>query len=376
MNHQFTKVTHKGYFSRILDSFFGIFVGILLFLISFPFLYWNEGRVNLSLVAKTAYEIRTEESYPQEYEGKLGAVSGTLLSEETLGDIFFQEGNYIALERKVEMYAWEEEKQTKTETNRGGSETQETTFTYKKIWTPRPQNSAHFEYPKNHENPELPLPSQTLSVKNASIGKYKTDMKNLILPEKNILLLTPENTITDETTQLSNSQFLFQGKGTLSAPEIGDIRISYLGRENPLENITVFGKFQKDSLNPFYTENNTLLYRAFEGTKDSGVALLAKEHSFLTWMLRIVGFLLMFIGLTLIFEPISVFLDILPFFGSMSRTGIGILLFAVALLLTVLTILFSLIIQNFYALLILLLVLFGGSVWYMRRHSDLTEESL
>ena len=48
MANSFTTVTTTGYFQRIINSFVGILIGVLLFAGSFFLLYWNEGRFDLS----------------------------------------------------------------------------------------------------------------------------------------------------------------------------------------------------------------------------------------------------------------------------------------------------------------------------------------
>ena len=52
MSEQFTEVSEQGLGSNLLDSIKGVAVGGLLFILSFPVLWWNEGRTDLSQVAK------------------------------------------------------------------------------------------------------------------------------------------------------------------------------------------------------------------------------------------------------------------------------------------------------------------------------------
>ena len=128
MSDQFTEVETIGYFQRIKDSLGGVIFGILLFLASFILLYWNEGRLDLSQVAKTAIEIPALAPPPVEI-GSFVSVTGTLTSEEPLGgDLFLAPGDYIALKRQSEMYAWEEDSKTTTDKNLGGSETKRRTY--------------------------------------------------------------------------------------------------------------------------------------------------------------------------------------------------------------------------------------------------------
>lgn len=58
----------------------------------------------------------------------------------------------------------------------------------------------------------------------------------------------------------------------------------------------------------------------------------------LTWILRLVGFVMMVIGLMLIANLFSVLASIVPFFGDIVGAGTGILAFLIALPLTLVTI--------------------------------------
>ena len=42
-NDSFTEVTGQSWFSRLTGAITGVLIGIVLFLISFPLLWWNEG---------------------------------------------------------------------------------------------------------------------------------------------------------------------------------------------------------------------------------------------------------------------------------------------------------------------------------------------
>lgn len=86
------------------------------------------------------------------------------------------------------------------------------------------------------------------------------------------------------------------------------------------------------------------------------------------WIMRVVGFLIMWFGLMLFFEPVSTLFDILPIFGSLSRGIIAVASFVVALALSVVTIIISLVVHNIVALIIVVgiiiaLAIFGLKYW-------------
>jgi hypothetical protein len=347
---QFTKVTQKGFGSRIVNSITGILFGIILFLGSFVLLYWNEGRVDLSKVAATAIDISATAQNP-EADGKLVSVNEKVSSGEVVGDsLYLKPGDYLAVNRDAEMYAWVEHEETKTEKNIGGSETETTTYTYDTKWTSNPEDSSNFEHPEGHQNP-LPMKteSETFRVNSAKLGIYSLDMQSIDLPgsedlalKQDMITLTPEVTLSGNYIYRPASGVFAEGK-----TEVGDIRISYsVVPDNG--SVTVFGKLNGDKIEKFI-EKKAELYRMFTGSRDESIATLATEHKIITWVLRLLGFILMWVGLSMLFEPISVFLDVLPALGSVSRFAIKSVTFLVALVLSITTILVSMILHNIYA---------------------------
>jgi hypothetical protein len=353
MPDQFTHVVKRGYGSRIWESIKGIFIGFLLFVVSFGVLYWNEGRVDLSKVAETAIEISAQ-SVDEMADKQLVSVSGEVTTDEIFGDdLYMNPGNYMALKRTVEMYAWVEQTETETEEHLGGSETETTTYTYEKEWAETPDDSTSFKHPEDHENPEMLLESEVFAAKSASIGVYSIKPSNIKLPGFQPIELTEEMITLPESelVELADSDYLFDGYGTLANPEIGDIRISYSMVPAVFDG-TVFGKLNGNKIEPYITEE-ARLYRAFYGTRDEAIVTLATEHKMITWILRLVGFLLMWVGLGMILGPISVVMGVVPFFGRVSRGAISAATFIVALVLSVTTILVSMVFHSLIALLVI-----------------------
>ena len=193
-------------------------------------------------------------------------------------------------------------------------------------------------------------------------------MDQVALPQEKSIQLNNNNVILDNNLKLVNDKYLFKGKGTISNPEVGDIRVSYAVVYNPLETATIFGKLDatNQKISPYYGTKNTKLYRIFEGTRDTAISTMETEHKMLTWILRGVGFALMWFGLMLLFGPISIFLDVLPIFGSISSVGVGIITFLVSLVLSIVTILVSMIFHSLIALIVVILGIIIGIFWYLK----------
>jgi hypothetical protein len=55
------------------------------------------------------------------------------------------------------------------------------------------------------------------------------------------------------------------------------------------------------------------------------------ENTFVTWLLRAVGLLLLAVGFGLVMGPIGVIFDVIPFLGSLARLGTGLVAFVLAI---------------------------------------------
>jgi hypothetical protein len=366
MPDQFTDVTTTGYGGRIINSIKGVVIGLILFIVSFGLLYWNEGRVDLSNIAKTATEISSATvSTDSTLTGKLISTSGNVNSDQVIGDnLFLNPDKFIAAKREVEMYSWIEKSESHSKKNIGGSETTETTYTYSKGWEENPKSSSNFKHPEGHENPQKSLDSYTNKVTAATIGVYSFDPQSVTLPNFSQLPLNSQNVTLSDGATLANDSYLFIKKsesGTFDSPQIGDLRISYHVLRPGFDG-TIFGKLSGSKINLYFDQDGNNLYRLFIGTRDQAISTLHTEYTTLLWILRLVGFLLMWFGLSALFGPISVLLDVLPIFGAISRSVIGVITFLVALVLTIVTILVSMIAHNLIALIIALVVTVGAII--------------
>jgi hypothetical protein len=347
MSNRVVTVTKKGWLSRLFSSIGGVFLGVLLFFGPFIVLWMNEGRADMSKVSERSMAVDAAAVNPAA-EGQLVAVSGRVVSDERLGDAgYLQPGAYMQLERQVEMYAWIEKQSSETETAFGGGERTITRYDYERGWTASPARSSNFQEPAGHENPELTIERQTRAVSAAQIGAYNFDPQRITWGGSRRLDLNEEMIVSGAGVLANN--YLFIGRGTLQQPLVGDVRLSYTAVPANLE-MTVFGRQQGARIAPFTDNDNNTLYRAFVGDRESAIATLSTEHKTTGWILRGVGFLMMWIGLSLIFAPLTIFLDVLPILGRLSRTIVGLITFVVAFGLAALTSLIAMIVQSLLGL--------------------------
>jgi Transmembrane protein 43 len=375
--NSYSETTSTNGFQEIGKSIVGMFVGLLLFLGSFIVLFCNEGRIDFSQAAKRAIVIPDNAPAPQA-NGKTVAISGAIASPEIIGDPqYLKPAPYIALGRTVEMYAWKETSDSKTTKTIGGGKTTTKTYRYNKVWTNKPADSSNFKQ-RNHQNPAKALANQTFKVTNAKVGQFAIDMPNLTQPvplatscepgtpskpAKNSANLLPLTTAqltpqAQSAVQLVGNRALFTGKGTASAPQVGDLRLCYTALPHQAK-VTVFGKLASDRVIPA-TYSNEAFFKIFPGERQAAIGKLKSEYNLQLWGFRILGFILMWVGLMLVSGPFSAIANVLPFLGDLVEAVSGFATFIVAALLSTVTIIVSSLLQNPIALAVAAIVSLGA----------------
>jgi len=364
MGDQITKTRETGFAQNIMKSIKGVVVGLCLFLASFFLLWWNEGRIDLSKIVQTSTPIKSE-TVETSANGKFISVTGGLQSKEAVGDPWYlKSGPYISLNRKVEMYSWVEHTSKRTERKLSGRKVTETTYSYEKEWTNKPPDSSRFFELEGHQNPPLSVEGRTFRTKNAAIGAYRFDPKSANLPNPSAIQITSDNFVPSINTRLEGD-YIYVGEGTPRNPRLGDVRISY-SAVRVGTTATLFGRLNGDSIGPYFYTGQKQFYRAIAGSREEAIAQIATEQHMTTWILRLAGFLMMWIGLCLFFGPVNAVLDFIPLLGGLGRSVVGISMLPIALGLSLITILISLIVHNIILLMAFVAILFIAP-WVFRR---------
>ena len=95
-----------------------------------------------------------------------------------------------------------------------------------------------------------------------------------------------------------------------------------------------------NSFEAYPTKAGTTILMLEKGTvaADAMFKAAASSNRLTAWVLRAVGFFLMFLGLFLVFRPVAVLGSVLPMLGSVLAGGVGFVAFFVALALSLVTI--------------------------------------
>jgi hypothetical protein len=341
-----TKVTQQSFFSRLGNSIKGIFFGIILFFGSFVLLWWNEGNAvrqyqRLNEVALATVEISADE-VPQLDSGQLVHVSGRTATAEVLEDPAFglSVRDSIHLQRRVEMYQWEERSQSETRTRVGGGQETVTTYSYHTTWSGRVIDSSRFyEQDPNRRNPgSMPFSDRSVSASNVQLGALQLH-PSIISQIGGHQIFSPS---ADELTLPPNGQlqgeYLFIGANPAS-PQVGDVRIQF--RRVPAGEVSILAGLQGNELNQSWADSRGSAYSRVQTglvSKEAMIAQAEQEVKILTWILRFVGWLVMSSGLGMFLSPLRVMSDILPFFGRIVGAGLGLISGLISAVLSLVTI--------------------------------------
>jgi len=336
-------MAEQSFAKKLISSITGIVFGIALFLGSFAVLFYTEGRTNYSDIAKKAVPVAemTEEK-------DFGYVTGDLSTEELLGDDFLFEDEYIAIKRKVEVYAWEEDVTTENEVDY---------YSYSLDWVSEPQDSYEFSEPYGHENIQKGIQDAEKTVMEAKIGSYDVDIDSLRLPGFEPLKLNETNTYVDPlTSEIVSNEYLYIGRSGYGFPQVGDMRVSYSVLPSG-KKVTVFGDLEGNELSAHYGEDEKKLFRAFYGNVDDAYSKLESEYKAMGWALRILGFLMMWIGLMMIIRPVTVLLDLIPVLGGVGKFLFSLITFIIALVLSAIISATSMVLHNIIGIVVIIVVI-------------------
>lgn len=355
----YTETKTTGYGTRVKNSCMGIGVGFALFIGATVLLWWNEGRAvhtadMLDEAQKACVVMENPSKKDKSLDGELVCGSAMATTEDSLVDKDFGIGaNAISLKRTVEYYQWEEYKHEETEDKMGGKEVKTITYTYDTKWVSSPVNSKDFHDPDyrglnvvlaNVEDGDQWAENVTFGAYslNESLIHSMTDYEPLVLDDLSDDLLRQMDKNTKEAYErfygavkrdsLStdsgynyvhvNENVLYLGVNP-AAPKVGDVRITF---EKVLPaKVTVVSVVDGDSFKPFKAKNGEHFQKLVMGKKGIDEIFEGEKttNTILTWIIRLVGTLLVIAGLKGIFGIIETLLKVVPFLSNIVGWGVG-----------------------------------------------------
>ena len=370
-------------------------------------------------------EMPNPDKIDKSLDGELVCGTAMANTDETLTDKDFGiSENAISLTRKVEYFQWVEHSESKSEDKLGGKQETTTTYTYSQEWVSSPVKSGDFKDPayqgKNYvwttiedqdlwaekvtfgayvlseslihsissrEAIELNVNEQVLQSLNQSIANSYASIKGLPanVTTTNAAVAPSVPAVADSTAAVADSvktvipdsisqnnkvdleyvhqagNMIYYGR-SMNAPEIGDVRITF-EKVVPAK-VTVVAVADGNTFKPF-TAKNKKKFQTLRMGKKSIDEIFEEENesnTMWTWVLRIVGILLVISGFKSLFSFLETLLKVVPFLSSIFAFGVGIICTIVGLVYSLIVIALAWI---FYrpVLGIILLVIAGFLVW-------------
>jgi hypothetical protein len=369
MADRFTETSTQGFGSRIANSLVGLVVGPLLVIGAIVLLWWNEGRAVHAITGlkdAASQVVEAEASGPSPAnDGKLVHVVGAATAQAPIqdADVGIGFNDQVGVARTAEMYQWKETKTERTQENVGGSSTTTTTYDYTREWAEEAIDSAKFKYPNGHQNPAMPFRSKRFAASDAKLGGW-TLSPDVLDRIEYTQALTPD---APAGWTLSGENYY---RGDPAAPKVGDMRVRYVGLPSGAT-VSVLAKQSGNGFAAFTTKNGYQVELAAIGDH-SAAALIEnqrKAEALLTWVLRGVGTLLMFLGFAVFLAPLSTIASVIPLFGRIVGGAAALVALVIAIPLSILVIAFAWLTYRplIGGSLILLALAVGYGLWRWRK---------
>lgn len=344
--NSYTEVTRKGFGKRLSESISGAIVGGIMFIAAFPALWWNEGRAigeyrALKEGAGAVVDVAADR-IDVGNDGKLVHLSGLADASPEIEDAALGVTvDALALRRVVEMFQWKESRESREEKKFGGGSETVTEYKYSTDWDDDAVDSSDFRYSESHENPvDWPVRSDEFRAQKAMLGAYT-------LSESARGSVGSWSKLEPASAQVFPEQFqdfrragggiLYRGNNP-DNPNVGDVRIRF--EYQPEAVFSIVARQAGNELTEYVASNGraVLLVESGEVPASQMFEGAQRRNTIITWIVRGVGTLGMWLGLSLVFAPITRVLDILPMLGTIGSWGIGLVTGLVSLLLSLLTI--------------------------------------
>jgi hypothetical protein len=375
MSDSFSESSSTGWGSNLLESIKGVLFGLVLLVLSFPLLFWNEGRAVRTSKGLTeglgAVATVPIESVDPGKEGKLVHLSGAVKTDAPVADDQLGvQATAVKLIRNVEMFQWKEHEKSESHKKLGGGTETVKTWDYKQEWAEGRIDSSTFKHPEGHENPVAPaFETKTFTANKVTVGAF-TMSADQIAQLTNATSHPVDAAAAQQLPAGVHDKFkvadgkFYQGDDP-ATPKLGDVRISFQV-VNPAT-VSLVGVQTGQSFTPYKTGTGTTILLVEEGslTAQQMFKMAQDRNTVMTWVIRGGGFLMMFIGIFLIFRPIVVFADVLPLFGTLLGAGIGLFAFLGAAIMSFITIAVAWIVYR-PVIGIGMLVLAAGALYWLR----------
>lgn len=322
----------QGFFSmsNLKSGCIGAGFGLICFIASFFVLFINEANYvkNINMAQFMKKNVVSVSTLSQENNGKLIHYTGVIKTNDIYSDEYIRI-NTPAIDRKVEMLQWQEivRKDPNTDAKK---------YTYEKEWSEREISSEFFRNGNNekYKNPPMQIKSKKFRANEAELGEFTLgrELVRKLRPEQDVIL----NQLSQKY-QINDGSIIYI-KNPQRSDGIGDLQISY--KYIPTNtNISVIAAQSNKSLTVFKNQkHNIALTQTGTYSAKEMISNFEQQKKLAVNIFRILGCILMLIGISILISPITTMLSFIPIIGRIGNNAIGLLVALLTVTLSAITI--------------------------------------
>ena len=314
----------------------GLLFGVVMFFGSFVLLWWNEGNAVKQFHTIGDLDKNTVEASPAQvdpnHEGLPVYLSAEAKTDEELRDTKFDVGKVaLRFRRTAEMYQWEEDEKKDSDSDR-------VSYSYSMVWSASPISSNGFNDQSKKNPATMPFHSENWTAADVDLGSAFKLAKFLIEDLNEFEMVSASGSQPDVAGIKPNGDGFYLGENP-SSPVIGDMRISFSAVPPGIVSLIAA---QKGNSFERWTSPKTerAIHKIMHGvhTREAVIQRLVTEAKIMLWIFRVVGFVVMFVGLLILTKPLSMVANWIPIIGDFLQSGIALIAFLIAAILSLLTI--------------------------------------
>jgi hypothetical protein len=330
------ETTETSWLSRLGQSFAGVIFGVLLIVGACILLFWNEGRAvktarSLSEGAGLVQTVAADKVDPAN-DGRLIHLSGMLSpGGPVTDDEFGMKGSGVRLVRRVEMFQWTENSESESTKKLGGGESTRTAYKYARAWSDKPVDSSKFHTRDGHANPQMTWHNRNTLARQVKLGAFAVPddlLRNFGAEEP---LPARDEQVAALAKRLDKPVQVVDGAIYVGAdpgqPAVGDYKVTFTEVRPQMATIVAN---QAGSTLAAYRARAGGTVELIEAGAVPAAAMFKDaqdENRLWTWLIRLGGAVLMFVGFALIMNPLSVLADVVPILGDIVGAGTGLVAF-------------------------------------------------
>jgi hypothetical protein len=233
------------------------------------------------------------------------------------------------------MYQWQEHKETKETKKLGGGTQKETTWTYEKKWSDERIDSDQFKEKEGHINPaSMRFPRREVTAQVVQLGAFRLS-PGLLGQLNQFEPLPMDAALVKQLPEELKKQSKLDGswlylpkdakeKVAPGKPQIGDLRVKFEVVQPTT--VSLIARQVGETFEPWQSDAGTQIESLVvgESSAENMIGQMERENTTWTWVLRGIGFLVMAVGIGMVFRPLVVVADVVPFLGNLLGAGVGV----------------------------------------------------